>query len=114
MDSIVVKHIIDESKITINFNLSDGSLSYPSIELKTDGDIDLYSLVVKLTELIEKKRILHFEYKDENLLLETNQKMQLVKGTLDEIYSVFNTFFNNSENSGTQSHFVQNSDDLPF
>jgi hypothetical protein len=114
MDSIVIKHIIDESKITINFDLLNGSLSFPSIELKTDGDIDLNSLVIKLTELIEEKRTLKLEYENAKSLLETNPKIQLVKDTLDEIYSVFNNSFINSENDDAQIQFEQEPDDLPF
>ena len=114
MDSIVIKHIIDESKITINFDLLNGSLSFPSIELKTDGDIDLNSLVIKLTELIEEKRTLELEYEDANSLLETNPKLQLVKDTLNEIYSVFNESFNDSEKGEAQNQAEQNLDDLPF
>lgn len=114
MDSIVIKHIIDESKITINFDLLNGSLSFPTIELKTEGDIDLNSLVIKLTELIVEKRTLEFEYEDANSLLSTNTKIQLIKGTLDEIYSVFNESFNDSENGDAQNQIEQNSDDLPF
>jgi hypothetical protein len=111
MKSIIVKHIIDESKITINFDLLNGSLSFPSIELKIEGDIDLISLVVKLTELIEQKRTLHLEYEDTNSLLKTNPKMQLVKSTLEEIYSVYNNSFNESENDDEQNKVESNSDD---
>jgi hypothetical protein len=114
MKSIIVKHIIEESKITINFDLLNGSLSFPSIELKIEGDIDLNSLVVKLTELIEEKRTLQLEYEDTNSLLETNPKMQLIKSTLEEIYSVFNNSFNESENDEKQIKVESNSDDLSF
>lgn len=115
MNSIIVKHIIDVSKITINFDLLNGSLSFPSIELKIDGDIDLNSLVVKLTELIEEKGTLQLEYEDAYSLLETNPKMQLVKDTLDEIYSVFNESFNELEHSDGQNQVEPDSgDDLPF
>lgn len=115
MKSIIVKHILEESKITINFDLLNGSLSFPTIELKIEGDIDLNSLVVKLTELIEEKRILQFEYEDTNSLLETNPKMQLIKSTLEEIYSVFNNSFNDSENVVEQNQIESDPDyDLPF
>jgi hypothetical protein len=114
MDSIVIKHIIDESEIIINFDFSNGSLPFPSIKLKTDGDIDLNSLVIKLIELIEEKRTVKWEYEDANSLLETNPKVQLIKGTLDDIYSVFNKSFNDSEIDEAQNHVEQNPDDLPF
>ena len=89
MESIIVKHVIEENKITINFDLLNGSLSFPSIELKIEGDIDLNSLVIKLTELIEDKRTLQLEYEDTKSLLESNPKIQLIISTLEEIYSVF-------------------------
>jgi len=109
MDSILIKHILDDSKITINFDLLNGSPSFPPIELKIDGDIDLNSLVVKLTELIEEKRTLTLEYVDANSLMVTNPKMQLVKVTLDEIYSVFDKL----EHSDGQNQ-VEPDSDVPF
>ena len=109
MESIIVKHIIEESKITINFDLLNGSLSFPSIELKIEGDIDLNSLVVKLTELIEDKRTLQLEYEDTKSLLESNTKIQLVRSTLEEIYSVFNNSFDDSENAAEQNQVDLNS-----
>ena len=108
MESIIVKHIIEESKITINFDLLNGSLSFPSIELKIEGDIDLNSLVVKLTELIEDKRTLQLEYEDTKSLLGSNPKIQLIRSTLEEIYSVFNISFDDSENDVEQNQVELN------
>jgi hypothetical protein len=115
MESVIVKHIIEESKITINFDLLNGSLSFPSIELKIEGDIDLNSLVVKLTELIEEKRTLQLEYEDTKSLLVSNPKIQLIRSILEEIYSVFSNSFADSENDGEQNQVESDSDDdLPF
>ena len=115
MESIIVKHIIEESKITINFDLLNGSLSFPSIELKIEGDIDLNSLVVKLTELIEDKRRLQLEYEYTKSLLESNSKIQLIRSTLEEIYSVFNNSFYDTENDVEQNQVELNTNgDLPF
>lgn len=114
MESIIVKHIIAESKITINFDLLNGSLSFPSIELKMEGDIDLNSLVVKLSELIEEKKTLELEYEDTNSLLESNPKMQLIKSTLEEIYTIFNSSFSNLENDEQIQVESNSAEDLPF
>jgi hypothetical protein len=109
MESIIVKNIIEENKITISFDLRDGSLSFPSVELKTEGDIDLNTLVVKLAELLEHKRKLNVEYEDNGALLDSNPKMTLVKNTLAEVYTKFNSQFNNPENG--QILVETNSDD---
>ena len=112
MESIIVKHIIEESKITINFDLLNGSLSFPSIELKIEGDIDLNSLVVKLTELIEDKRTLQLEYEDTKSLLESNPKIQLIRSTLEEIYSVFNSSFDDSVIDEVQNQVYTKTNDV--
>ena len=115
MESIIVKHVIEENKITINFDLLNGSLSFPSIELKIEGDIDLNSLVIKLTKLIEDKRTLQLEYEDTKSLLESNPKIQLIISTLEEIYSVFNNSFSDSENDAEQNQVESNPvENLPF
>ena len=115
MESIIVKHIIEESKITINFDLLNGSLSFPSIELKIEGDIDLNSLVVKMIELIEEKRTLQLEYEDTKSLLKSNPKIQLIWSTLEEIYSVFSNSFDDSVKNDEQDQVESYSDDgLPI
>lgn len=115
MDSITIKHIIEENKITISFDLADGSLSFPSVELGIVGDIDLNLLVVKLAELIEKKRKLNVDFEDSNSLIDSNPKIKLIKNTLEEIYSKFNSQFEEAENNsqGNQVGFIED-DDLPF
>ncbi len=99
MEPITIKHIIEETKITISFDLAEGSLSFPSVELETSGDIDLNLLIVKLSELIEKKRKLNIEFEDSSSLIETNNKIKLIINTLEEIYSKFNSQF---EDNGGQ------------
>lgn len=90
MTTIIIKNTIEETKILVDFNFQDGALSFPSVEINTDGDIDFNSLILKLTELIESNRQLEVEYVDVELLAETNSKIGLVKATLDEIYNKFN------------------------
>jgi hypothetical protein len=113
MEPIIVKNIIEENKVTISFDMKDGSLSFPSVELGTEGDIDLNTLVVKLSELIEHKRKLNVDYEDTGSLLDSNPKMSLVKNTLAEIYTKFNSQFDNPEN-GTIIVETNVDDDLPF
>jgi hypothetical protein len=98
MDSINVKNIIEENKITIGFDMGDGSLSFPSVELGIEGDIDLNTLVVKLSELIEQKRKLNVDYEDSRSLLVSNFKITLIKNTLSEVYFKFNSQFDSPEN----------------
>ena len=79
-------------------------MSFPSVEINTDGDIDFNSLILKLTELIEYDRQLEVEYVDVELLAESNSKIELVKLTLDEIYNKFNASIElESEQSTEQS-----------
>ncbi len=91
----------------------DGLLSFPSVELKTEGDIDLNTLVVKLAKLLEYKRKLNVEYEDNGTLLDSNPKMTLVKNTLAEVYAKFNCQFDNFENGQLQVE-TNSVDDLPF
>lgn len=113
MNPINVKNIIEENKITISFDMGDGSLSFPSIELGIDGDIDLNALVVKLSELIEQKRKLNVDYEDNGSLLDSNSKIILIKNTLAEVYSKFNNLFESPENGQVQAE-TNTDDDLPF
>lgn len=104
MTTIIIKNTIEETKILVDFNFQDGALSFPSVEINTDGDIDFNSLILKLTELIEYDRQLEVEYVDVELLAESNSKIELVKLTLDEIYNKFNESIElESEQSTEQS-----------
>lgn len=91
MDNIVITNTIAEDKISINFDLQDGSLSLTSLDLSTSGDIELNPLVIKLAELIELNKKIEVVYEDSLELLKTDSKITLVKGTLDEIYNSFNS-----------------------
>lgn len=90
MNNIQINNIIQEDKVSINFNLQDGSLSIPTLDLLTSGDIELNPLIIKLTELLELHRKIEITYEDALSLLETDSKIKLVKETLDDIYNSFN------------------------
>ncbi|MDI5950204.1 hypothetical protein QLS91_16635 [Flavobacterium sp. LB2P84] len=93
MYNIVITNTIAEDKISINFDLQDGSLSLTSLDLSTSGDIELNPLVIKLAELIELNKKVEVVYEDSLELLKTDSKITLVKGALDEIYNSFNSNF---------------------
>lgn len=90
MDDIIITITIDDDKFYIDFDLQDGSISFPTLELSTSGDIELNPLVIKLTELLELNRKIEVKYVDLQSLLETDSKIELVKETLDNIYESFN------------------------
>lgn len=91
--NIIIKHIVEESKFTIIFDMQDGSISFPSQDLNIEGDIDLSTLITKLSEFIEQKKELQIEFDDTKKLEESNHKIKLVKETLNEIYNKFNEQF---------------------
>jgi hypothetical protein len=70
MNNIQINNIIQEDKVSINFNLQDGSLSFPTLDLLTSGDIELNPLIIKLTELLELHRKIEITYEDALSLLE--------------------------------------------
>jgi len=90
MNNILITNTIEKDKVSINFNLQDGSLSFPVLDLSTSGDIELNPLVIKLTELLELHRKVEISYEDALLLIDTDSKIKLVKETLDDIYNSFN------------------------
>lgn len=90
MNNILITNSIEQDKISINFNLQDGTLAFPLIELSTSGDIELNPLVIKLTGLLEVKRKIEVTYEDSLLFLENDSKIKLIKETLDDIYKSFN------------------------
>ncbi|MGJ1292501.1 MULTISPECIES: hypothetical protein [Sphingobacterium] len=90
MDTIIIKHIIDEEIIKISFDTQDGSLSFPSLELDIKTDIDFNDLLLKLSEFIEIKKSIEFEFNDGKDLLKASSKLNLVKMTLEEIYTSYN------------------------
>lgn len=109
METILLTHTIEEQKIILNFDMQDGSLSFPSLTINVNGDIDLNSLIIKLTELIELDRELQMIFNDPLTLLESNPKILLIKETLDEIYNQFNKRLEISINTELPPN-----DDLPF
>lgn len=90
MTAIIITNTIEETKILVNINMQDGTFSFQSIGINTEGDIDFNSLILNLAELIEYNRQLEVKYEDAELLAESNSKIGLVKATLDEIYMEFN------------------------
>lgn len=91
MENILITNTILEGKISISFDLQDGNLSFPSLELSTSGDIELNPLVIKLTELLRSNREVEIVYVDSLSILVNDSKIKLVKETLDEIYYSFNS-----------------------
>lgn len=91
MNPIIVTNNIEENKISINFNLQNGEFPFPPFDLLTSGDIELNPLVLKLTELLEFKRKIEFEFIDSNSIVESSSKLKLVQETLSEIYTSFNS-----------------------
>lgn len=114
MKPIIIKHIIEETKFTLNFDLQDGSLSFPTLELNIEGDVDLNSLVIKLTEILETNRILQFEFIDSSSFLESSPKLKLIKSTLEEIYVLYNGNFEEKLNTPIAKSTENDPDDLPF
>ncbi|WP_289658340.1 hypothetical protein [Flavobacterium panacagri] len=91
MNNIIVSNIIEQDKITINFDPQDGTLSFPSVDLTTNGDIDLNPLILKLTALLELDTKLEIRYVDSLSLLSQDSKIKLIKETLDDIFDSFNS-----------------------
>lgn len=91
MENIIITNTITEDKIHINFDLSDGKIPFPPIELSTSGDIELNTLVIKLTELLELNRKVEVKYSDAHSLIESTPKVKLIVDALNEIYNSFNS-----------------------
>ncbi|MGE8341712.1 MAG: hypothetical protein ACN6OI_11815 [Flavobacterium sp.] len=104
--NIIVSNIIEQNKITINFDPQDGTLSFPSVDLTTTGDIDLNPLILKLTDLLELDNKLEIQYDDKHSLADTDSKIKLVKETLDDIYKSFN------QNILTENEIINEDDDF--
>jgi hypothetical protein len=91
MENIIITNTIEEDKIHINFDLSDGKIPFPPIELSTSGDVELNQLVIKLTELLELNRQVDVKYTASDSLIDSNLKVKLIVDALDEIYNSFNS-----------------------
>lgn len=117
--SIIIKHTIEVSKFIINFDMQDGSLSFLSVELNTEGDIDLSTIINKLSEFIGLKKNLQIEFEDTGNLSESKPKIKLIKETLNEIYYKFNEQFIVRTDEAINvpempPGITQDDDDLPF
>lgn len=85
---IKVINTISSNKIDVNFNQNDDELPLESISIPTEMDIDFNSLVKTLINLIGKEKELEIEFQQKEDL--SNPKIELIKGTLDDIYKNFN------------------------
>ena len=90
METIIITNTIEQNKILIAFDFQQGELSFPSVEINTEGDVDFNFLVIKLSEILEFNRELEVEFNDSNNLVVENSKIGLIKSTLEEIYEKFN------------------------
>jgi len=113
MDTIKIKHNVDEERINISFDTQDGSFSFPSVELDIKTDIDFNELLLKLSEFIEIKKSVEFEFIDSMDLLNTSSKINLIKVTLEEIYMNYNSLIQECTNvKGGEED--KDDDELPF
>jgi hypothetical protein len=94
MSTIIIKHIIQEEKITISFDSQEGSLCFPEVYLDITTDIDFNDLLIKLTDFIELNKIIKHEFVDDAKLLNISLKIKLIKETLEEIYKSYNEQMN--------------------
>ncbi|WP_066436926.1 hypothetical protein [Chryseobacterium sp. CCH4-E10] len=86
----IITNTIEQNKIAIDFNFQDGALSFPSVEINLEGDIDFNTLIEKLIELLEHKRTLEFEFVDTADLAKSTPKIALIQKTITDIYVEFN------------------------
>jgi hypothetical protein len=110
MNTILITNTIQEDKISIAFNLQDGTLSFPVINLSTSGDIELNPLVIKLTELLESDRKIEVTYVDSLSLTEYDSKIKLIKETLDNIFSSFNSNIIIKDQEYNKDETIENDD----
>ena len=90
MNEIIITNTIAENQISVGFNLNDGQVPFPPINIDITGDVDLNNLINEIIKLIELKKKFSIEFIDQNNLIETNNKIKLIKDTLNEIYLKFN------------------------
>jgi hypothetical protein len=87
----------------VGFNLNNGEVPFPPINIDISGDVDLNTLINEIIKLIELKRKFLIEFIDMDNLIETNDKIKLVMETLNGVYSKFNEnveIIDNIENDG--------------
>lgn len=90
MSEIIVTNTIALNQISVGFNLNNGEVPFPPINIDITGDVDLNNLINEIIKLIELKRKFLVEFIDTANLEETNDKIKLIKETLNGIYSKFN------------------------
>ena len=90
MSEIIITNTITVSQISVGFNLNNGEVPFPPISIDITGDVDLNNLINEIIKLIELKRKFLVEFIDIANLAETNDKVKLIKDTLNGIYSKFN------------------------
>ena len=103
MSEIIVTNTISVNQISVGFNLNNGEVPFPPINIDISGDVDLNTLINEIIKLIELKRKFLIEFIDMDNLIETNDKIKLVKETLNRVYSKFNEnveIIDNIENDG--------------
>ncbi|SHI86804.1 hypothetical protein [Algibacter luteus] len=109
---IKVKNKFNESNLEINFSRDTQSIK--DITIHTSNDVNFKELIDYLLEIITEKENLEIEYDDfedqENV-----EKLELIKGTINEIYEKFNaSIVINSEVNVTDDETEEQNDDLPF
>lgn len=90
MSEIIITNTIAVNQISVGFNLNNGEVPFPPINIDISGDVDLNNLINEIIKLIELKRKFLVEFIDAANLIETNDKIKLIKETLNGIYSKFN------------------------
>lgn len=90
MSEIIITNTIVANQISVEFNLNDENVPFPPINIDIIGDVDLNNLINVIVKLIELKRKLSVKFLDAANLSETNDKIKLIKETLNGIYVKFN------------------------
>lgn len=90
MSEIIITNTIAANQISVEFNLNDENVPFPPINIDIIGDVDLNNLINVIVKLIELKRKLSVKFLDAANLSETNDKIKLIKETLNGIYVKFN------------------------
>lgn len=90
MNEITIKNVITENEIVVNFDLKNGQVPMPPINISITGDIDLNKLINEIAKLIELKREFLIEFEDADNLADSNSKINLIKEILEGIYLKFN------------------------
>lgn len=90
MSEIILTNIIAANQISVDFNLNNGDVPFPPINIDISNDVDLNNLINKIVKLIELKKKISVEFIDADNLAETSDKIKLIMETLNGIYTKFN------------------------